>query len=89
MLKESSKWRHTLPSKVETKLKMSNKWRHTLPSEVETDVEMIHSDARRMCQLEDLEGEPVGVTCDEEDDDADQNDRRFFATTLKRLIKRH
>ena len=44
---------------------------------------MVHGDVTGMCELVDLEGEPIGVACDEQDDDADQHDRRLFATFLK------
>ena len=49
---------------------------------------MIHGDVRGMSQLVDLEGEPVRVTGNEEDDDADQNDCRFLATTLKKTSQK-
>jgi hypothetical protein len=55
----------------------------SLPSQVVAYVEVIHGDVGGVRQLVDLEGESVGVAGDEQDDDAHEDDRRFFATLLK------
>ena len=54
-----------------------------LPSQVVADVEVIHGDVWGVRQLVDLEGESVGVAGDEQDDDADEDDRRLFAAFLE------